>query len=139
MTNLVQIAAKLYECRDTAKFLLGEKYGERMAIYGEWIHKRATHRNVDALVATQEIIKEVGNDDGHFAIQMLAAAVELIEPSEVPEKCPFGEPDEVFPEPSHPTIGVCAHCSGEAKIRDNGLLWCYPCAYSHASRGEEKL
>ena len=82
MKNLVQIAARLYECQDAAKSLLGEKYPDRMVLYGEWIKKRSTHSNVSVLKAAQDIIAEVGSDDGFFAIQVLAAAVELIEPSE---------------------------------------------------------
>ena len=82
MKNLVQIAAGLYECQDSAKTLLGEKYPERMALYGDWIKKRSTHSNVSVLKAALDISTEVGSDDGFFAIQVLAAAVELIEPSE---------------------------------------------------------
>lgn len=80
--NVVRVAASLYECQDSAKTLLGEKYPGRMALYGEWIKKRSAHTNANVLSAAQDIIKEVGPDDRVFAIQMLAAAVELIEPSE---------------------------------------------------------
>lgn len=33
--NAVQMAAKLYECRDHAKKLLGDKYHDRMRDWGE--------------------------------------------------------------------------------------------------------
>ena len=33
----VKMAAKLYECRDTAKRLFGDTYHERMAAYGQTV------------------------------------------------------------------------------------------------------
>lgn len=81
MEKLVKIAARLYECRDTAKQLLGDKYLERMKLYGEWIRKVSESRKIDDLAAAKEIINTIGTEDGMVVMHIIAAAVELIEPS----------------------------------------------------------
>lgn len=78
--NTVQMAAKLYECRDTAKRLLGTKYGERMRGWGEVVTACATQEKCDTMAAGIRMARMV---DGMDAVMILAATVELVEPSNV--------------------------------------------------------
>lgn len=76
--NAVQMAAKLYECRDHAKNLLGDKYHERMRDWGEVVTSFATQEKCDTMAAGIYIARMV---DGMDAMMILAATVELVEPS----------------------------------------------------------
>ena len=83
--NTVQMAAKLYECRDTAKRLLGAKYGERMRDWGEVVTARATQEKCGVMAAGIRTARMV---DGMDAVMILAATVELVEPSNAPHEGP---------------------------------------------------
>lgn len=74
----IQITAKLYECRDAARTLLGERYTERMTQYGSVITHVAEQLQIDPLAAATRISKKEG---GFAAVLILAAGVELVEPT----------------------------------------------------------
>lgn len=79
MTNVVQIAAKLYECRDAARTILGDKYPERMREYGDSIRSVAAAKECSELVAGKMLAEAAGG--GMTTVLVLAATVEIIEPS----------------------------------------------------------
>lgn len=83
--NQVQMAAMLYDARDTMKMLhRGEgEYAEIVNQYQGYIEKVEKERSCDALTAVMAIIKE--NDvTGVGKLRLFAAYVELIEPSKAP-------------------------------------------------------
>jgi hypothetical protein len=75
----VRIAARLYESRDAAKLMLGERYRERMAEYGEVLKAICKRDSVDEIGALNKALRLV--DNPYTQIQLMAAAVELVEPS----------------------------------------------------------
>ena len=79
MENAVQMAAKLYECRDAARNILGGRYAEKMAEYGAAVQGIAAERCCGILEAGTTLAKATGG--GMSAILVLAATVEIIEPS----------------------------------------------------------
>lgn len=79
--KLIKLSARMYECRDTAKFLLGFGYAARMAEIQEIIRSVMQREHVDEMQACLLLLK--GSDDGHLIMQVTAAMVEMIEPSEV--------------------------------------------------------
>ena len=76
--NAVQMAAKLYECRDTAKRLLGDRYQNEMREWGQIVTNCATQEKCDTMAAGIHMAKMV---DGMNVVMILAATVELVEPS----------------------------------------------------------
>ncbi len=78
----VKMAAQLYEIRDTAKRLLGEKYKPKMAELGAALKKIARDSKKSELEAATELCKAIGAE-GMDTLMIMAAAVELIEPSNV--------------------------------------------------------
>lgn len=74
----VTMAAKLYECRDTARRLFGEGYQARMDSYGQIIRSIAKTTGTSELSAAISAAKKV---EGMASICFLAAAVEMAEPS----------------------------------------------------------
>lgn len=78
----VRIAARLYEMRDAAKALLGDKYSERMALYADVIRQVQAKLQLDELGATLRIVKGI-EADGYETIMMMAAYSEMIEPTQV--------------------------------------------------------
>lgn len=81
MNNSIQIAARLYECRDTAKRLLGEKFTSRMQEYGDMVKKLAGAKGIDILMAGKILADPDVSGGGITSVLVLAATVELIEPS----------------------------------------------------------
>lgn len=77
----VRIAADLYKARDTARRMCGEKYSANMAEIGGVLKEIARARGVDVLVAATDAAKD--GRTGFDAWMILAAAVELIEPTPV--------------------------------------------------------
>ena len=47
MKNVAQIAAKMYECRDTARRLLGDKYPDRMLELGQAIKALSLQKRLE--------------------------------------------------------------------------------------------
>lgn len=74
----VQMAAKLYECRDTAKRMFGDGYKARMDAYGQTIKSMAKTSDMNELQAAMHAAKETG---GMAAVCYLAAFVEMTEPT----------------------------------------------------------
>lgn len=79
--NSIQMAAKLYECRDSAKTLMGDKYKTEIAKFSALIAAQAKRDGCSELSAATDIAAKVG---GFGAVYMLAAYVELVEPSDTP-------------------------------------------------------
>lgn len=78
--NTVQMAAQLYTIRDSVRGLMGERYYPRMAELGELLRRIAAKHRCSELAAARHIAAD--EDAGSFdAMAILAAAVELIEPS----------------------------------------------------------
>lgn len=77
--HAVKMATKLYECRDTAKQILGDGYHERMAAYGQAVKSAANAMACSELSAATVLANKASG--GMAAIFYLAAAVELTEPS----------------------------------------------------------
>jgi hypothetical protein len=79
----IKMAAKLYQCRDSAKFLHGKEYKRRMEDYGKYIYAYMAKQGVDELQAAINLCTEVKDMDGAgmFTMNIFAAAIELIEPS----------------------------------------------------------
>lgn len=79
MANAIQMAAKLYECRDAARNILGGRYAEKMREYGDAVRAMAAEQGCGELEAGTRLAKATG--DGMAAVLVLAATVEIIEPS----------------------------------------------------------
>ena len=79
MANAIQIAARLYECRDAARNILGVKYAEKMREYGDSVRAVAKVKECGELEAGKMLAEATGG--GMTAILVLAATVEIIEPS----------------------------------------------------------
>ena len=79
MQQQIEIAAKLYKCRDSARFLLGERYTEKMTDYGTAIKRAAIKMHCSHLKAAMAMAERT--DDGMLQMLIFAAAVELAEPS----------------------------------------------------------
>lgn len=82
MEQPIRIAAQLYEARDTAKFMLGANYHAKLEPWIGMIKASAKNRGVSELRAAGDLAKDVAaNISGAAAITVLAAYVEMIEPS----------------------------------------------------------
>lgn len=79
MANAIQITSKLYECRDAARRMLGEKYHERIGAYERVIRGVAAERVIGLLEAGKIVAEAAGG--GMTSVLVLAATVEAIEPS----------------------------------------------------------
>jgi len=82
--NAVQIAAKLYDMRDTAKRILGERWPAMMARYRPDIELKMVCTEVDALTAARSMVaslQKASPDSGGAQMCILATAVEMVEPS----------------------------------------------------------
>ncbi|MBB3193969.1 recombination-associated protein RdgC [Roseateles terrae] len=77
----VRTAAKLYEARDAAKTLLGENFKPRMLTLGAVLVLTAKAHAKSIVDAALKIIDD-DRLDGFAAIEMLAAAVEQVEPTQ---------------------------------------------------------
>jgi hypothetical protein len=83
MEKEIKIAAKLYECRDTAKRFFREKYAERLKPYMHIVQEVMKANELEVLEAILKISKtQTNQEDGMRQMLFMAAAVELIEPSE---------------------------------------------------------
>lgn len=80
--NQIQMAAKLYECRDTAKRFFREEYAEKLKPYTHIIQAVMKANKLDVIPALLKISEtETYNDNGMTQMLFMAATVELIEPS----------------------------------------------------------
>lgn len=74
----VQMAATLYDARRSARILLGESFKPKMAELGDALTTIAKAKGIDTL---QAAILCARGASGMQAVQILAAAVELTEPT----------------------------------------------------------
>ena len=74
----IHLTPKLYACRDAARWLLGDHYPQRMSELGSALSNTAKSANCNVLQAATNAAR---GTDGLDAMQILAAAVELVEPS----------------------------------------------------------
>jgi len=83
MEKQIKIAAKLYECRDTAKRFFREEYAEKLKPYISIIKAVMKANELDELQAILKISQtETYQENGMTQMLFMAAAVELMEPSE---------------------------------------------------------
>ncbi len=75
----VRMTAQLYEARDAARNLLGDKYAVRMAEMGAAIKHVAGLKEIKELSAAIELAKQTS---GFGVLIVLAAYVEMMEPME---------------------------------------------------------
>lgn len=80
----VKMAAKLYQCRDTARKLHGAEYAHRIHGYQQLIKsymvKYTTDNEIDAAIGLCDEYKD-SEGAGMFTMMIMAAAVEIVEPS----------------------------------------------------------
>ncbi len=84
--QVIQMAAKLYDARDSAKVLLAERYFPRVDQFQERIRnamKASGREEMEVAIHMADALAKAGC--GMDSIVMLAAAVEMIEPSERPQ------------------------------------------------------
>lgn len=85
MEQQIKMAAKLYECRDTAKSLAkmqGENYKEMLAPYTDIITKVMKANNLKHIPALLKISgTKTYQDSGMAQMLFMAALTELMEPS----------------------------------------------------------
>lgn len=79
--NKVQMAAKIYDARDSMKRLFKDDYPAKMTEYRAYIETSMERNDCDALHAMMHIMKGLQKIDGSEMNQALimAAAVEVIE------------------------------------------------------------
>lgn len=77
----VRMAARLYECRDSAKTLMGAKYPTEIAKFSQLIAAQAKRDGCSELSAATDLAAKAG---GFGAVYIMAAYVELVEPSKPP-------------------------------------------------------
>ena len=76
----VGIAAQMYECRATARRLLGERFKPKMREFGKIVQAVAKRDNCNEIVAGATVIKEA-KLFGMDSLMLMAAVVEMVEPS----------------------------------------------------------
>lgn len=82
----VQLAARMYEIRDTVRVLLGDHFQEQLQPCVELIRDIAKSYGCSELEATQRLVAnltEQGPDTAHQRLRLVAAYVEMVEPSPV--------------------------------------------------------
>jgi len=80
--NKVQMAAKLYECRDTAKSFYRNEYKTKLQPYIRIVKEVMKANNLDSIPALLLISKtETYQESGMTQMLFMAAVVEIIEPS----------------------------------------------------------
>ena len=79
------MAAKLYECRDTAKRFFRDEYSEKLQPYTHIVKEVMKANNLEELPALLKISGTLSFQENPMAAMMfMAAVVELIEPSNEP-------------------------------------------------------
>jgi uncharacterized membrane protein len=78
----VKLAAKLYQCRDTAKRFFRDEYEAKLKPYRNIIDAHQKKFNLEVLPSVLELCSfESVRDNGMATMLFMAAAVEMIEPS----------------------------------------------------------
>lgn len=82
METQIKIAARIYECRDTAKKFYGNEWKEKIKFHMDLIQAVMKKHKIDNEVkATVKVIEGVKDDNGIFTMLMLAALAETLEPT----------------------------------------------------------
>lgn len=82
MEKEIKIAAKLHECRDTAKAFFKEQYKESLQPYTHILKEVMKANNLKAIPALLKISNtQHYQENGMAQMMYMAAVVELIEPS----------------------------------------------------------
>lgn len=82
MEKEIKIAAKFYECRDTAKLFYKDKFYENIEPHTNIIKAVMKANQVDVLPSILIISKtNMYKDNGMTQMLFMAAAVEILEPS----------------------------------------------------------
>ena len=82
--NHIQLAAKLYRARDSVRKLYGLAYKNEIKKYITVIQSCMKKEKIDnEIKAAQFLIEKSKDQDGanYFAVKLLAAAVEIVEPT----------------------------------------------------------
>ena len=81
----VLIAARMYECRDTAKFLAGPHFDKRVQLWMKSVRDAMVRFQCRELEAVSRLCKAIEAEGGRIEaatiLWLTAAAVEMIEPS----------------------------------------------------------
>lgn len=82
----VSMAAKLYEARRASRTLLGSRWREYMQFIGQAIKLAEKSTGLDTIQAAMKMCERCHANGGPAtdSVHILAAAVELVEPSETP-------------------------------------------------------
>lgn len=76
----VRIAAKMYRCRKSAKFLFGDQYSEKVKFYIDTIQKVCKANGVNEIKAILQLCKDKKVAENEVAVMMLmSAALEISE------------------------------------------------------------
>lgn len=79
----IRLAAKLYEARDGVRLLLGDRFADEMRKGAELLTAVSASKGETVLQTAIRLGKQYNAEDRPFAsMVVVAAAVELIEPSE---------------------------------------------------------
>lgn len=79
----IKMAAKLYECRDTAKAFFKEDYNDRLVPYISILKAVMANNNLEEIPALLKISKtQHYHENGMAQMMYMAAVVELIEPTQ---------------------------------------------------------
>jgi len=78
----IQRAAQLYDMRDKAKRLLGDRYASEMAVLGRFLSKIVERDGKDVLSVAIGVCEKRALD-GMEKMLVMAAAVELVEPTQM--------------------------------------------------------
>jgi len=82
MEKEIKIAAKLYECRDTAKRFYGDQFEEQIKSWTELILKVKKANNIDVMQSSIKIAQLKSMEQNGIGTMLLfAATVEILEPS----------------------------------------------------------
>lgn len=82
--NHITLAAKLYKCRNTCIRLWGKDWKKQVEFHTNLIKAAMKKHNLkNEIAAAIKLAKEAENEDGAdvFTMKLLAAAVELVEPT----------------------------------------------------------
>lgn len=77
----VKVASQLYEARDAIRRLMGDRYAAVLEPYKVMLQKVMTMNDCDEVAAALWTARRVERTDGMEIIKILAAAVEMIEPT----------------------------------------------------------
>ena len=82
MEKEIKMAAKLYECRDTAKAFFKDEYKEKLKPYTHILTQVMKSNNLDEVHALMKISEtETYKENGMTQMLFITAVVEMLEPS----------------------------------------------------------